>query len=144
MSGRDIIGIAKTGSGKTAAFVIPMIVHIMDQRIVEPGEGPIGLIVAPTHELAHQIYLETVKFSKYHDIRSVLLFSPTRFPPTCSPFSQNNVIRVAAVYGGASKHEQAKELKGGVEIIVCTPVCLHRFKSPSNHRQIVALLLPSF
>jgi ATP-dependent RNA helicase DDX46/PRP5 len=42
MSGRDLIGIAKTGSGKTIAFLLPMFRHIMDQRSLEEGEGPIG------------------------------------------------------------------------------------------------------
>jgi ATP-dependent RNA helicase DDX42 len=97
LSGRDIIGIAKTGSGKTAAFVLPMIVHIMDQPELAKEEGPIGVICAPTRELAHQIYLEAKKFSK--------------------PYN----IKVSAVYGGASKHEQFKELKAGCEIVVATP-----------------------
>lgn len=44
MSGRDLIGIAKTGSGKTIAFLLPMFRHIMDQRSLEEGEGPIGII----------------------------------------------------------------------------------------------------
>ncbi|XP_058084369.1 DEAD-box ATP-dependent RNA helicase 24 isoform X2 [Magnolia sinica] len=97
LSGRDIIGIAKTGSGKTAAFVLPMIVHIMDQPEIGKEEGPIGVICAPTRELAHQIYLEAKKFSK------------------------SNGIRVAAVYGGMSKLDQFKELKAGCEIVVATP-----------------------
>lgn len=59
LSGRDVLGLAKTGSGKTAAFVLPMIVHIMDQPELEKGEGPIGVIVAPTRELAEQIHRET-------------------------------------------------------------------------------------
>ena len=42
MSGRDLIGIAKTGSGKTIAFLLPMFRHIMDQRPLEESEGPIG------------------------------------------------------------------------------------------------------
>lgn len=42
MNGRDLIGIAKTGSGKTIAFLLPMFRHIMDQRALEEGEGPIG------------------------------------------------------------------------------------------------------
>lgn len=42
MNGRDLIGIAKTGSGKTIAFLLPMFRHIMDQRPLEEGEGPIG------------------------------------------------------------------------------------------------------
>ncbi|KAG9457854.1 hypothetical protein H6P81_002362 [Aristolochia fimbriata] len=97
LSGQDIIGIAKTGSGKTAAFVLPMVVHIMDQPELRKEEGPIGVICAPTRELAHQIYLEAKKFSK------------------------SNGIRVSAVYGGMSKLEQFKELKAGCEIVVATP-----------------------
>ncbi|XP_074316603.1 DEAD-box ATP-dependent RNA helicase 24 [Silene latifolia] len=97
LSGLDIIGIAKTGSGKTAAFVLPMIVHIMDQPELDKGEGPIGVICAPTRELAHQIYLEAKKFSKSYG------------------------LRVSAVYGGMSKLEQFKELKAGAEIVVATP-----------------------
>ncbi|CAG0890034.1 unnamed protein product [Cyprideis torosa] len=54
LRGRDIIGIAKTGSGKTAAFIIPMITHIMDQPQLQRGDGPIGLILAPTRELSLQ------------------------------------------------------------------------------------------
>lgn len=97
LSGRDIIGIAKTGSGKTASFVLPMIVHIMDQPELAKEEGPIGVICAPTRELAHQIYLEAKKFAK-----------------SCG-------IRVSAVYGGMSKLDQFKELKAGCEIVVATP-----------------------
>ncbi|PNY09184.1 DEAD-box ATP-dependent RNA helicase 24-like protein [Trifolium pratense] len=97
LSGRDIIGIAKTGSGKTASFVLPMIVHIMDQPELQKEEGPIGVICAPTRELAHQIYLEAKKFAKAYG------------------------IRVSAVYGGMSKLEQFKELKAGCEIVVATP-----------------------
>ncbi|GJN08069.1 hypothetical protein PR202_ga25957 [Eleusine coracana subsp. coracana] len=97
ISGRDIIGIAKTGSGKTAAFVLPMIVHIMDQPELEKEEGPIGVICAPTRELAHQIYLEAKKFAK--------------------PYN----LRVAAVYGGVSKYDQFKELKAGCEVVIATP-----------------------
>ncbi|XP_020234842.1 DEAD-box ATP-dependent RNA helicase 24 [Cajanus cajan] len=97
LSGRDIIGIAKTGSGKTAAFVLPMIVHIMDQPELQKEEGPIGVICAPTRELAHQIYLEAKKFAKAYG------------------------VRVSAVYGGMSKLEQFKELKAGCEIVVATP-----------------------
>ncbi|KAK7259208.1 hypothetical protein RIF29_24808 [Crotalaria pallida] len=97
LSGRDIIGIAKTGSGKTAAFVLPMIVHIMDQPELQKEEGPIGVICAPTRELAHQIFLEAKKFAK--------------------PYG----IRVSAVYGGMSKLDQFKELKAGCEIVVATP-----------------------
>lgn len=97
LSGRDIIGIAKTGSGKTASFVLPMIVHIMDQPEIGKGGSPIGVVCAPTRELAHQIYVEAKKFAKSHG------------------------IRVSAVYGGMSKLDQFKELKAGCEIVIATP-----------------------
>lgn len=54
LSGRDLIGIAHTGSGKTAAFIWPMLVHIMDQPDLRENDGPIGLILAPTRELSQQ------------------------------------------------------------------------------------------
>ena len=69
MSGRDVIGIAKTGSGKTLAFLLPMFRHIMDQPPLESGQGPIGLIMAPTRELAAQIHTEIRKFKKATGIR---------------------------------------------------------------------------
>ncbi|ORZ07280.1 P-loop containing nucleoside triphosphate hydrolase protein, partial [Lobosporangium transversale] len=97
LSGRDIIGIAKTGSGKTAAFLLPMIVHIMDQAELEKGDGPIGVVLAPTRELADQIYSEAKRFAKAYG------------------------LRVAVVYGGASKQDQFKTLRSGVEIVVATP-----------------------
>jgi len=55
LSGRDMIGIAATGSGKTAAYVLPMLTHAIDQPELRRGEGPIGLVLAPTHELAEQV-----------------------------------------------------------------------------------------
>uniref|UniRef100_A0A8B9L8Y0 RNA helicase n=1 Tax=Astyanax mexicanus TaxID=7994 RepID=A0A8B9L8Y0_ASTMX len=97
LSGRDMIGIAKTGSGKTAAFIWPMLVHIMDQKELEQGDGPIAVIVCPTRELCQQIHTECKRFGKVYGLRSV------------------------AVYGGGSMWEQAKALQEGAEIVVCTP-----------------------
>jgi len=51
MSGRDVIGIAKTGSGKTLAFLLPLFRHVLDQSPLQPGDGPIALIISPTREL---------------------------------------------------------------------------------------------
>ncbi len=53
--GRDCIGVAKTGSGKTLAFVLPMMRHVKDQPPVVQGDGPVGLLMAPTRELVQQI-----------------------------------------------------------------------------------------
>ncbi|XP_027763629.1 probable ATP-dependent RNA helicase DDX46 [Empidonax traillii] len=97
MNGRDLIGIAKTGSGKTIAFLLPMFRHIMDQRALEEGEGPIAVIMTPTRELALQITKE------------------------CKKFSKTLGLRVVCVYGGTGISEQIAELKRGAEIIVCTP-----------------------
>jgi len=97
LSGRDLIGVAKTGSGKTAAYLWPLIVHIMDQRDLKAGEGPIGLILAPTRELSQQIYTEAKRFAKVYN------------------------IAVVCVYGGGNKWEQSNDLQAGAEIVVATP-----------------------
>ncbi|KAL3840111.1 hypothetical protein ACJIZ3_024702 [Penstemon smallii] len=97
MSGRDCIGIAKTGSGKTLAFVLPMLRHIKDQPPLVSGDGPIGLIMAPTRELVQQIHSDIKKFAKVMGL-------------TCVP-----------VYGGSGVAQQISDLKRGAEIVVCTP-----------------------
>lgn len=97
MSGRDVIGVAKTGSGKTIAFLIPMFRHIKDQRPLENMEGPIGLIMTPTRELATQIHRD------------------------CKPFLKALNLRAVCAYGGAPIKDQIADLKRGAEIIVCTP-----------------------
>lgn len=97
LSGRDVIGIAKTGSGKTAAYLWPMLRHIMDQKELEKGDGPIGLILAPTRELAQQIYAECKKFGKVYN------------------------VNVVCAYGGGNMYEQCKACEEGAEIIVATP-----------------------
>lgn len=97
MSGRDCIGIAKTGSGKTLAFVLPMLRHIKDQPPLMSGDGPIGLVMAPTRELVQQIHSDIKKFAKVMGL-------------TCVP-----------VYGGSGVAQQISDLKRGAEIVVCTP-----------------------
>jgi len=69
MSGRDLIGVAKTGSGKTLAFLLPMFRHIKDQRALEPGDGPIALVMTPTRELAVQIFNECKRYSKILNLK---------------------------------------------------------------------------
>ena len=68
LSGRDMIGIAKTGSGKTLSFVLPGIVHINAQPLLAPGDGPIVLILSPTRELAQQTQGEVSKSRTQHPI----------------------------------------------------------------------------
>lgn len=97
MSGRDVIGVAKTGSGKTMAFLLPMFRHIKDQPPLKESEGPVGLIMTPTRELATQIHRD------------------------CKPFLKMMGMRAVCAYGGAPIRDQIAELKRGAEIIVCTP-----------------------
>ena len=97
MSGRDVIGVAKTGSGKTMAYILPMFRHIKDQRPLKDLDGPIGLVLAPTRELATQIHRDCKTFLKALNLRAV------------------------CAYGGAPIKDQIAELKRGVEIVVCTP-----------------------
>lgn len=58
LSGRDLVGIANTGSGKTIAYLLPGIVHIMAQELVEAGDSPIMLVIVPTRELCIQVYFD--------------------------------------------------------------------------------------
>jgi len=97
MSGRDVIGIAKTGSGKTLAFLLPMFRHIKDQRPLDTLDGPIGLVMTPTRELATQIHKE------------------------CRPWLKALGLRAVCAYGGAPIKDQIAEFKRGAEIVVCTP-----------------------
>ncbi|KAL9128020.1 MAG: hypothetical protein Q9217_003214 [Psora testacea] len=97
MSGRDVIGVAKTGSGKTIAFLLPMFRHIKDQPQLESLDGPVGLVMTPTRELATQIHKE------------------------CKPFLKALNLRAVCAYGGAPIKDQIADLKRGAEIIVCTP-----------------------
>jgi ATP-dependent RNA helicase DDX46/PRP5 len=97
MSGRDVIGVAKTGSGKTLAFVLPVLRHVALQARPLPGEGPIALLVAPTRELAIQIYGEAKRFARALELRCV------------------------CAYGGSGVKDQIAELKRGADIVICTP-----------------------
>uniref|UniRef100_A0A061S0N5 ATP-dependent RNA helicase DDX5/DBP2 n=1 Tax=Tetraselmis sp. GSL018 TaxID=582737 RepID=A0A061S0N5_9CHLO len=99
LAGRDILGCAETGSGKTAAFAIPMIQHCLDVPRLKAGDGPTGLVLAPTRELAQQIDKEIRAFSR----------------------SSSPGLRTCIVVGGTSVSEQRSELRAGVDIVVATP-----------------------
>ena len=94
LEGRDILGLAQTGTGKTAAFALPVLERLLATRV---GSHPRVLIVAPTRELASQISEE---------IRLLARF--TR-------------IKVATVFGGVSFNKQIAALRGGPEILVACP-----------------------
>ncbi|CAH8340526.1 unnamed protein product [Eruca vesicaria subsp. sativa] len=96
MQGRDIVAIAKTGSGKTLGYLIPGFMHL--QRIRNDSRmGPTILVLSPTRELATQIQDEAVKFGR-----------SSRISCTC-------------LYGGAPKGPQLRDLERGADIVVATP-----------------------
>jgi len=100
LQGRDVIGIAETGSGKTAAFLLPLMAYIMTLPKLNnylAREGPYAVILAPTRELAQQIQEESKKIGSHVDIRAV------------------------SVVGGQSKEEQTFSMREGCEIIIATP-----------------------
>lgn len=74
LSGRDLVAIAKTGSGKTLSYILPAIVHVRNQPRVSRGDGPIVLVVAPTRELAQQIREVAKDFCSAAGIYEACLF----------------------------------------------------------------------
>ncbi|XP_065840031.1 probable ATP-dependent RNA helicase DDX23 [Oscarella lobularis] len=101
LQNRDVIGVAETGSGKTAAFILPLLIWILslpkEKREEDADEGPYAIILAPTRELAQQIEEETAKFAKPCGVRTV------------------------AVVGGLSREEQGFQLRLGCDIVIATP-----------------------
>jgi superfamily II DNA/RNA helicase len=103
LKGQDLIGIAKTGSGKTAAFVLPGLIHITRQEPMQPGDGPIALVLSPTRELAQQT------------------------SQVCQDFAQSLGVRQCCVFGGASLGGQAAELRRSPAFVVACPGRLNDF-----------------
>ncbi|KAL0866009.1 hypothetical protein Bca101_045127 [Brassica carinata] len=106
LSGRDMIGIASTGSGKTLVFVLPLImIALREEKMmpIGPGEGPIGLIICPSRELARQTYEVVEQF--------VAPLVEAGYPP----------LRSLLCIGGVDRRSQLDAVKRGVHIVVATP-----------------------
>ncbi|MCD7454239.1 DEAD-box ATP-dependent RNA helicase 21 [Datura stramonium] len=119
---RDVIGIAETGSGKTAAFVLPMLTYITRLPPLSEEnetEGPYAVVMATTRELAQQIEDETVKFAHYLG------------------------IKVVSIVGGQSIEEQGFRIRQGCEVVIATPGrlldCLERRYCVLNQCNYVVL-----
>src|SRR5688572_17521204 len=93
MAGRDVLACAQTGSGKTAAFLLPIIHHLVDR----PRRTTRGLVITPTRELAAQIV---------EDLNALAVHTP---------------VTGAAVYGGVGMGPQEHAFRSGVDVIVATP-----------------------
>jgi len=119
LSGRNLVGIAQTGSGKTLGFILPAIVHVNNQPYLDHGDGPIVLVLVPTRELAQQVLEVSNEFGRASQLRS------------------------ACVYGGAPKGPQLRDLERGAEICIATPGRLIDFleANKTNLRRTTYLVL---
>ena len=97
LEGQDLIGIAQTGTGKTAAFTLPMLEKLIHHHGQRKGKGTRALVLSPTRELVVQIE-ENVK-----------------------TYAKHIPVKVATVYGGVGENPQKKALRSGVELIIATP-----------------------
>ena len=97
LAGRDLIGLAQTGTGKTAAFLLPILTMLGQSEAVRAGQPPHALILAPTRELATQIQTNLRNLAAQLNIRHL------------------------AVFGGARYDGQIRSLRRGVDIVVATP-----------------------
>ncbi|MEM7647381.1 MAG: DEAD/DEAH box helicase, partial [Pseudomonadota bacterium] len=97
LEGHDILGIAQTGTGKTAAFCLPMIDHLYRQSRKPKPKYPRSLILTPTRELALQIH-ENIE-----------------------AYGQNTSQKYSVIFGGVKQGRQVTDLKKGVDILVATP-----------------------
>ena len=97
LQGHDLQGIAQTGTGKTAAFALPILQRLLATPVRAPRQGCRALILSPTRELAGQI---AQSFRAY---------------------GRNTGLRTSLVYGGVPKHPQARALAHGTDILVATP-----------------------
>lgn len=97
LDGRDIVGLAQTGTGKTAAFSLPLVQKLQAQGTAQKGKRLRGLILSPTRELAAQIH-ESVR-----------------------NYSARTNLRIATIVGGVSYRVQKNQLQQGVDILIATP-----------------------
>lgn len=107
------------------------------QPLLQSGDGPIALILAPTRELAVQIQQECTKFGY------VSVVSEATALPTSHSTSSNSRIRNTAIYGGAPKGPQIRDLQRGVEIVIATPGRLIDMleSSKTNLRRVTYLVM---
>ncbi len=119
MNGRDVMGLAQTGTGKTAAFGLPMIDALLKAGVKPEPKTARGLILAPTRELAKQI------------------------ADNLSAYTQGTHLKVALVVGGVGIVGQSKRLQKGVDLLVATPgrlIDLMDRKAISLHETIYLVL----
>lgn len=106
LSGRDMIGIASTGSGKTLVFTLPLVMFCLEQEIAMPfieNEGPYGLILCPSRDLAEQTYKDIQAFS------------------LACEYDFRIRLNICLCIGGVSRTDQRNSVRNGCHIMVATP-----------------------
>ena len=116
LMGRDIIGVAQTGTGKTASFVLPMIDILASGR--SRARMPRSLIIAPTRELADQAAENFVKYGKYHKLTMALLIGGVGFGDQDKALAKGVDVLVATPGRLMDQFERGKVLLSGVDILV--------------------------
>eukprot|EP01006_Ploeotia_vitrea_P061010 TRINITY_DN77051_c0_g1_i1.p1 TRINITY_DN77051_c0_g1~~TRINITY_DN77051_c0_g1_i1.p1 ORF type:complete len:548 (-),score=79.77 TRINITY_DN77051_c0_g1_i1:94-1512(-) len=97
LSGRDCVLLTDTGIGKSLSFVAPAVIHINDQPMLQPGDGPIALFLCPTREFVKQVHEITTRYCRASRIKHT------------------------EIHGDLTRDEQIKELQGACEIVVAVP-----------------------
>lgn len=97
LQGKDLLGCAQTGTGKTAAFALPIIQMLFQQKAMHKSRAVRALVLAPTRELAIQVAENFGKYGKHTDVRHTVIF------------------------GGVSQHQQVQTLRRGVDVLIATP-----------------------
>jgi ATP-dependent RNA helicase DDX5/DBP2 len=115
LRGRDLIGLAETGSGKTLSFLLPSVVHINAQPLLERGDGPIVLVLAPTRELAVQIQNECIKFGSSSKIQNTCVYGGVPKGPQIRDLQKGKIISHSLLFRLESNNTK------GVEICIATP-----------------------
>src|SRR6266516_504335 len=93
LGGQQVIGVAQTGTGKTAAYMLPLLMKVKFAQ----GTEPRALILVPTKELVFQVVTQAKQLSKYTD------------------------LRIAGIYGGVGPKTQIEEIEAGVDLLIATP-----------------------
>lgn len=97
MKGEDVLAISQTGTGKTAAFVIPVLSKLTEDNTFKRNSGVRCLVMAPTRELAQQIEKVFQQFASFTN------------------------LNILGIYGGVEQDEQIKQLQGGIDVLIATP-----------------------
>lgn len=97
LAGKDVLGCAQTGTGKTAAFALPIVNTLYEQRNARRGRAPRALVLTPTRELAAQVGACFTSFGKFSGVKTTVIF------------------------GGVGQGPQVSALRNGVDVVVATP-----------------------